>query len=252
MAELPVAHLREQLGAGASDIAPLVPELRRRLPDLPEPDAVESDQARFRLFDSVSTFLHNASRERALVLFLDDLHWADEPTLRLMQFLVREMRDARVALLGAYRDVELRRQHPLAQVLGQLAQEPHFRRIPLRGLVESDVSRFIEGAAGRSASDALLRAVFEMTEGNPFFIDETVRLLDAEGRLDAATPETRWSMSLPQGVREVIGRRLDRLSSECNRILTVAAVLGREFAVGVLEQAGIPDALSPRDGGARS
>jgi DNA-binding winged helix-turn-helix (wHTH) protein/tetratricopeptide (TPR) repeat protein len=237
VAELPVSHLREQLGVGASDIAPLVPELGKRFPDLPQSDAVESEQARFRLFDSVSTFLHNAGRDRALLLFLDDLHWADEPSLRLMQFLVREMRDARVALLGAYRDVELRRQHPLARVLGQLAQEPHFRRIPLRGLVESDVSRFIEGTAERGASEALVRAVFEMTEGNPFFIHETVRLLDAEGRLDADTPETRWSVSLPQGVREVIGRRLDRLSSRCNRVLTVAAVLGREFAVGVLEQA---------------
>jgi predicted ATPase len=245
VADLPAARLREQLGAGASDIAPLVPELRTRFPDLPEPDAVESEQARFRLFDSVSTFLHNASRERALVLFLDDLHWADEPTLRLMQFLVREMRDARVALLGAYRDVELRRQHPLALVLGQLAQEPHFRRIPLRGLVESDVSLFIAVTTGRDASDALVRAVFEMTEGNPFFIHETVRLLDAEGRLGTATPETPWSMSLPQGVREVIGRRLDQLSSECNRVLTVAAVMGRDFAVGVLEQVVrlSPDAL---------
>jgi tetratricopeptide (TPR) repeat protein len=114
--------------------------------------------------------------------------------------------------------------------------------------VKSVVSRFIEGTAGRSAPDELVRAVFEMTEGNPFFIDETVRLLDAEGRLDVATPETRWSMSLPQGVREVIGRRLDRLSGECNRVLTVAAVLGREFSLGVLEQAvGCPqDALLER------
>ena len=243
VAQLPPARLKEQLGAGAPDIAPLVPELRTLFPDLPQPDAVESEQARFRLFDGVSSFLHRASRARPLVLFLDDLHWADEPTLRLMQFLVREMRDARIVLLGAYRDVELRRQHPLALVLGELAQEPHFRRIPLRGLVESDVSLFIEGTTGRSASDALVRAVFEMTEGNPFFIYETVRLLDAEGRLDSATPETPWSMSLPQGVREVIGRRLDRLSDECNRVLTVAAVIGREFAISVLEQA----AELPRD-----
>lgn len=237
VAALPGARLRDQLGAGASDIAPLVPELRDRFPDLPEPDTVESEQARFRLFDSVSSFLHRASRARPLVLLLDDLHWADEPTLRLMRFLVREMRDARMLLLGAYRDVELRRQHPLALVLGELAQEPHFRRVRLCGLVESDVSLFMESTTGRSASNALVHAVFEMTEGNPFFIHETVRLLDAEGRLDATSPETPWSVSLPQGVKEVIGRRLDRLSEECNRILTVAAVIGREFAIGVLERA---------------
>jgi DNA-binding winged helix-turn-helix (wHTH) protein/tetratricopeptide (TPR) repeat protein len=245
VSELPGVRLREQLGAGAPDIAPLLPEIRQRLPDLPEPDSLEPPQARFRLFDSVSTFFRRTGRARPLVLFLDDLHWVDEPTLRLMHFLAREMRDSRVLLLGAYREAELRRQHPLAVVLGELAREPHFRRIPLRGLGESDVSRFIERVAGRDAPDALVRRIFELTEGNPFFICEMVRLLGAEGRLDAEGPQTPPSLGLPQGVLEVIGRRLDRLSDECQRVLTLAAVIGREFAVGVLQQtAGVPkDAL---------
>jgi predicted ATPase/DNA-binding winged helix-turn-helix (wHTH) protein len=245
VSEMPAARLRERLGAGAPDVAALVPELRQRLPDLPESDPGESEQARFRLFDSVVSFLHNASRERALVVFLDDLHWADEPSLRLLEFAAREMRTARVALLGAYRDVELRRGHPLSLVLGRLAQEPHFRRVPLRGLAEADVARFMEDTIGRSAPRALVRAVFEMTEGNPFFLCETVRLLAAEGRLDSGASQAAYGVGLPQGVREVIGRRLDQLSDECNRILTLAAVIGREFGVGVLEQtAGLPkDAL---------
>jgi len=245
VSDIPTAHLREQLGAGAPDMVPLLPELRQRLPDLPESDPVESEQARFRLFDSVVSFLCNASRDRALVLFLDDLHWADEPSLRLMEFVAREIRHARVALLGAYRDVELRRRHPLSLILGRLSLEPHFRRLPLRGLAETDVADFIEDTVGGSAPRALTRAVFEMTEGNPFFLCETVRLLAAEGRLEAKSSETPYEVSLPQGVREVIGRRLDQLSDDCNRILTLAAVIGREFGVGVLEQtAGLPkDAL---------
>ena len=236
VSDLPTPRLREQLGAGAPDIAPLIPEIRQRLPGLPESDPVESEQARFRLFDSVASFLRNASRDRALVVFLDDLHWADEPSLRLMEFVAREIRNARVALLGAYRDMELRRRHPLSLVLGRLALEPHFRRVPLRGLEEADVARFIENTTGAGAPDALVRAVFEMTEGNPFFVCETVRLLAAEGRLDAGVSQTPPGVNLPQGVREVIGRRLDQLSEECNRVLTRAAVIGREFGVGVLQQ----------------
>jgi DNA-binding winged helix-turn-helix (wHTH) protein/tetratricopeptide (TPR) repeat protein len=233
--DLPGPRLREQLGAGAPDIAPLVPELCQRLPDLPHSVALDSEQARFRLFDSISIFLVNVSRVRPLLLLLDDLHWADEPSLRLLHFLVRGMRAARVGLLGTYRDVEVRRQHPLAQLLGLMAKEPHFRRILLRGLAEPDVARFIQETTGRATPEGLVRAVFEMTEGNPFFVCETVRLLDAEGRLQDGAAET-WSVSLPQSVREVIGRRLDRLSTESNRVLGLAAMMGREFSVGVLEQ----------------
>jgi DNA-binding winged helix-turn-helix (wHTH) protein/tetratricopeptide (TPR) repeat protein len=235
VSNLPGAQLAEQLGAGASDIAPLVPELRSRLHDLPDSVTIDSEQARFRFFDSVSIFLTNMSRARPLVLFLDDLTWADEPSLRLLHFLVRGTRDARLALVGTYRDVELRRQNPLASVLSQLVKEPHFRRIPLRGLTQSDVGRFIADGGRRAPSDELVRAVFDMTEGNLFFVQETVRLLDAEGRFDGDAPETPWSLSLPQGVREVVGRRLDQLSDECNRILGLAAVMGREFTVGILQ-----------------
>jgi DNA-binding winged helix-turn-helix (wHTH) protein/tetratricopeptide (TPR) repeat protein len=240
--ELPGTRLREQLGAGAADIAPLLPELRQRLPGLPDAVTLDSEQARFRLFDSIALFLLNASRTRPLLLLLDDLHWADEPSLRLLHFLVRGVRDARVGLLGTYRDVELRRQHPLAQVLGLLAKEPHFRRVLLRGLVEPDVGRFIEDTTGGAAPEGLVRAVFEMTEGNPFFVRETVRLLEAEGRLANGAAES-WGLSLPQSVREVIGRRLDQLSTECNRVLGLAALMGREFGVGILEQV----AELPRD-----
>ncbi len=242
---LPAPQLREQLGAGAPDLVPLVPEIRQRLSELPDSGALESEQARFRLFDGIASFLHNASRARPLALFLDDLHWADEPSLRLLEFVTREPRDFHLALLGAYRDVELSRAHPLALVLGRLAQEPRFRRIPLRRLREGDIARFMADITGRDVPDALVRAVFEMTEGNPFFICETVRLLASDGSLDGEGSSNPPSAILPQGVREVIGRRLNRLCEECNRVLTLAAVLGRVFSVRVLQEtAGISrDAL---------
>jgi tetratricopeptide (TPR) repeat protein len=236
------ALLAAQMGRVASDIAQLVPELHDRLPDLPEPPALESDHARFRLFDGVASFLRNASCSHPLVLILDDLHRADRPTLLLLQFLTRELRSARVLLIGAYRDVEVRRQHPLALVLGELVREPHCHRVPLRGLSREEVGRFVTAASGAQAPEALVRAVYEMTEGNPFFVHETVRLLAAEGRLGDAPEAASWRVTLPEGVRDVIGRRLDTLSAECNRVLRLASVIGREFRVNVLEAiARLPD-----------
>jgi len=229
-------ELMSEMGPGAADIAQVVSEVRERLPGLPEPPALEPEQARFRLFDSITTFLKNASKSQPIVLVLDDLHWADKPSLLLLQFLARELRGARLMALATYRDVELRRGHPLSQTLGELAREGLSQRILLRGLTEQDVARFIELTAGRTPPKALVDAVFRETEGNPFFINEIVRLLVADGRLERPEEVKSWSVTIPQGVREVVGRRLDHLSEECNRVLTVASVIGREFGLDALER----------------
>src|SRR5439155_21889403 len=194
-------------------------------------------QARFRLFDSVTTFLKTATSRRPLVLLLDDLHWADKPSLLLLQFLAREMENSRLLVVGTYRDIELGREHPLFQALGALAREAVTRRIALRGLSEEDVARYIEMTAGLTPAPALVAAVHREAEGNPFFLGEVVRLLVTEGSLAGAGDRTDWKFRVPQGVREVIARRLDPLSQECNRVLSVAAVIGREFGTNVLEHA---------------
>ncbi|HEU4759636.1 MAG TPA: protein kinase, partial [Dehalococcoidia bacterium] len=132
------AALLSEMGPGAADIAQVVSEVRDRLPGLPAPPALEPEQARFRLFDSITTFLKNAAKAQPLILVLDDLHWADKPSLLMLQFLARELRGARLMVLGTYRDVELKRQHPLAQTLGELNREGLSQRILLRGLSEHD------------------------------------------------------------------------------------------------------------------
>ncbi len=228
--------LMSEMGPGAADIAQVVSEVRERLPGLPVPPPLEPEQARFRLFDSLTNFLKNASKGQPLVLVLDDLHWADKSSLLLLQFLARELRGARLLLLGTYRDVELRRQHPLAQTLGELNREGLSQRILLRGLTERDVARFIEVAAGLQPPEALVAAVYRETEGNPFFVNEVVRLLVADRRIEHAADVKSWSVTIPQSVREVVGRRLDHLSEECNRVLTIASVIGREFGVNAVER----------------
>ena len=98
------------------------------------------------------------------------------------------------------------------------------------------MGRFIELAAGLTPAEALVSAVFRETEGNPFFVNEVVRLLVTDGRLEHPEDVHSWTVAIPQGVREVIGRRLDHLSAECNRVLTTAAVVGREFGLDALER----------------
>ena len=224
-------QLRSEMGAGAADIAEVVSDVKERLPDLKPPPQLDSpEQARFRLFDSITAFLKSASLKQPLVLVLDDLHWADQPSLLLLQFVARELGNSRLLLIGTYRDVELSRQHPLAESLGELTRERLFQRVLLRGLSQQDVSRFIEVAAGVDPPSGLTEAVHTQTEGNPLFVTEVVRLLVQEGEFNQE-PGTRdsWTVRIPEGVREVIGRRLNRLSQRCNETLTIASVIGREF-----------------------
>ncbi|MGH2716504.1 MAG: ATP-binding protein, partial [Thermoleophilaceae bacterium] len=223
--------LRTQLGAGAADLAQLLPELGALFPDLAKPPVPESEGARFRLFDAASSFLVNATRVRPLVIVLDDLHAADEPSLLLLQFVARELGESRLLLVGAYRDVDPALGEPLTVTLTELAREPVTRTLELAGLAEADVARFIELAAPGASAAALAPAVHAETEGNPLFVGEIVRLLAAERRLDApgAAP-----LAIPQSVREVIGRRLRHLSYQCNELLVLAAVLGREFDLDAL------------------
>ena len=232
------AVLRTQLGAGSVDVAQIVPELREILSDLPALPSLEPEAARFRLFDSMTTFLKNAASARPLVIVLDDLHAADEPTLLLLQFVTRELGECRLLLVAAYRDVDPTLADPLTTALTELAREPVTRTLALGGLEQANVARFIELASGEAPNQELVATVHEETEGNPLFVGEIVRLLLTEGRLDASAA---GEFALPQSVKDVIGRRLRHLSTDCNRILTLASVLGREFDLRVLAKVGAVD-----------
>lgn len=227
--------LRWQLGNRAADVAQIVPELRELLGDLGEEPATETEEARFRIFDSVANFLAGASQSRPLMLVLDDLHWADEPTLLLLRFVARRLAGTGLLIVGAYRDVELGRHHPLAATLADLSAIESTRRVPLSGLDQEAIATYIEltAAVDRPPAD-LSEAIREQTGGNPFFIGEVVRLMAAEGRL--REDEGRREVSIPQGVREVVGRRLDRLSPLANEVLGLAAIQGRRFRLPVLER----------------
>jgi DNA-binding SARP family transcriptional activator/tetratricopeptide (TPR) repeat protein len=228
--DLEPAAASAQLGSGAADLAQLLPELRELLPDLADLAPLEVESARFRLFEAVTGFLVAASRIKPLVLVLDDLHAADEPSLLLLQFLTRDVADSRLLVVGAYRDIDPTPARSLTSVLAELEREPITRSLPLRGLSREDVVRFVELVSGEAPSDELVTLIHEETAGNPFFIGEIVHLLAEEGRL----AEETGPLIIPQTVRDVIARRLSHLSEPCYQLLVLASVLGREFAPAVL------------------
>ena len=241
IAEREGADLAQLVGPGGSDLAELVPELRERLPQLEPVTDTAPESARFRLFDAVTRLLERLSREASILVVLDDLHWADPATLLLLRFLAREIGELPIAVVGSYRDVELRRTHPLAGILGELARTPRCERVLLRGLSRDAVIRLLDqtafGADEQVAPDPeLVDAAYEMTQGNPFFLGEVLQLWQGAGGPPAVESIEDGHVALPQGVREAVGRRLDGLSDECNRVLRSASVLGRRFRTSVLEQ----------------
>jgi DNA-binding SARP family transcriptional activator len=222
--------LRGELGTGATEIAQIVPEVRRAFPDLPAPIALESEGARFRLFDAIADFLQRASADRPIVLVLDDLHAADAPSLLLLQYLARGLGSTRMVVVGVCRDVDPVPGESLTAMLAGLAREPVTRRVRLHGLSEPDIEELVELTASELASPELAEALHARTEGNPLFVAETIRWLTAEGG-----PSTNAKrIAVPETVRDVIARRLTHLSDECNAMLGLASVLGRDFALAPL------------------
>ena len=218
-------------------------EIRQRIPDLPEAPQVEPEQERFRLFESVTSFLVAASMATPLVLLLDDLHWADKPSLLLLQHLARKVPASRLIILGTYRDIELDRRHPLSEMLASLRREHSFERVLLRGLSVDEVAAMLEAGAQHDLGPRgapLAQAIHRESEGNPFFIEEIIRHLVETGGIYrrgdqwAIGAERIEDLGIPEGIKEVIGRRLSRLSEGCNVALSHGAVLGREFDFAVV------------------
>lgn len=218
--------LARQMGNGAPLIAEIAREVRDLFPDLAVPDhPPDSEEARFRLFDATGVLLRNASLDRPLALILDDLHWADEPSLLLLEFLARGLIDSRILLLGTYRNTEANLLPKVSARIGALASDANM--IPLRGLSAPEVGLLIERNHGRAARQTIVTAVHRATDGNPLFVGELIRLLAAEGKLESPGPAT--SLPIPDRVREVVRRRTALVSKECRRVLAVAAVVGRDF-----------------------
>jgi tetratricopeptide (TPR) repeat protein len=229
-------ELRRHLGAGAADVVQMVPELRERLSELPTATPVESESARFQLFDSTATFLRRSAEATPVVIMIDDLHAADTPSMLFLRFLGSQLSDAALMVVCTYRDVELLPDAQLTHAVDEVARQPTTRVVSLTGLGEAPVSRFIQAAAGVTPGPRLAAALARETGGNPLFLGEAVRLLAAEGRLDEVAASQALHLPVPRGIRDVIARRMSHLPEATKEDLVHAAALGPEFSAEVLRR----------------
>ena len=230
------------LTATAGDSARLVIQLftgaAATANDSTQLSAVAHEQARFMLFDRLSSFLAEAARTRPLLIMLDDLHWADQPSLQLLEFVASELETAPLLIVGTFRDEEVSRNHPLSETLGLLAPQPRVDRMRLPELSATAVGELLAHATGEVPSTEVVAAVHERTAGNPFFAREVGQLLRDTGALVDGLASDSLPATIPDTVRGAIGRRLSRLSDECVELLSVAAVLGAEYDLLTLQTVG--------------
>ncbi len=226
------------MGLGAQAIGEIVPELRSKLPNLESPQTFDPDSARFRLFDSITTSLKNASTDQPFVLILEDLHWADPSSLALLEHVAGAIASSNILVIGTYRDTDVSHDHPLSRTLGSLVRHASFQSLLLSGLSLDEVAELVVLAIGSDSLPGDAEEVHRRTEGNALFVVELLKLLATYGRDGTPT----WRFSIPQEIRGVIGRRLSGLSNRCNQALTVASVIGREFDFDLLSRfTGSPD-----------
>jgi DNA-binding SARP family transcriptional activator len=245
-------ELAAHVDAHGGDLARLAPELIRRLPDVTVRELTDPEADRYRLFDTVASMLADAAERAPGVLILDDLHWATSGTLQLLRHVLRSTAAASLLVLGTYRHTEV--SDGLADTLADLRREAHgVDRLQLEGLDTHDVAAFMESIPGLARDDdplTVAEAVRVHTGGNPFFVGELLRHLAETGA--TYRRQRPWSyyadgddVGVPQGVQEVVARRLRRLSEMANRAIVWASVIGAEFDLGLLERVG--DAGDPFD-----
>ena len=228
---VPDDALEPIIGESGPEITRLLPELRARMPEVREPLTTDPETERQRLFSAVGAVIMHLAAQSPLLLMIDDLHWADRSSLLLARRLAQATALGRVLMLGTFRDTELSERHPLSLVLADLERERPLQRIRLLGLRDEEVAELV-GAHGQGLEADTVRAIREETHGNPLFVNQLLRHLQEEGQ--STRPEGGFGLSA--GLRDVIARRVARLPEEAGRVLRVAALIGRDFEIGVLEE----------------
>ncbi len=223
---------RERHSALPPEIAQMIPELS---PETVLPRALsDPEQARFRLFDAVATLLKQVARSAPLLVILDDLHEADQSSLELLKFVARGLTDARIVIVGTYRDAEVRSSPRLSETIGEILR--YGRAIPLAGLEHDEVAQIVEHRARRLHSAAFASELHRVTAGNPLFVDGIVRVLLAERKLGTLDRLDLRGFKLPEDVRGAIRKRLGLLSTQAQSVLAIAAVVGQEFDTALLRR----------------
>src|SRR5216684_591018 len=233
-----LVDLRRRLGDNAAELAQIAPSLRRAFPDIPQPPELPPSQKRRYLFQGLSEALAFAARTRSYFFVLEDLHWADESTLALLNHLANRVAQLPVVIIGTYRDSYSENNPALTRTLEELIRLG-IRPLKLSGLSKEAIAQMLQGLSKRETPENLVSLVFDQTQGNPFFVEELYRHLLEEGKLFDAAGQFHHDIKVeeidvPENVRLVIGRRLRRLDENERHPLAAAGVIGRSFSFQLL------------------
>jgi tetratricopeptide (TPR) repeat protein/KaiC/GvpD/RAD55 family RecA-like ATPase len=229
-------QLYRVIGYYPAEVAKLVPELSQKLRSIPQSLPISPEQEQNRLFEAVSQFIMNISRETPLLVILDDLQWTDPSSLLLLHYLARGVQKTPLLLLGAYRSTDIDDKHPLTPVLAELNRERLPQEIQLKRMSFSDVSEMIKNILEQEdVPEEFCKLVYEKTRGNPFFAEEVVKSLKEEGAI--YLEEGKWkfkevsAIEFPKSVKNIVKARFSRLDDEYQNVLTFASFVGNDFTL---------------------
>jgi len=233
------AQLYKVIGFYPGEVCELVPELKQKLGAVPQSLPISPEHGRDRLFEAVSQFVTNISKETPLLVVLDDLQWTDQSSLLLLHYLARGVYKEPLLLLGAYRDTDIDERHPLSPVLTELNRERLLKSIVLKRLSFDDVSEVVKRLLEQDdVPRDFCKLIYEKTMGNPFFVEEVVKSLQEEEVI--YRDENKWKIKevskieFPKTVKSVIKARVSRLDDECQNVLTLASFVGNDFSFEAL------------------
>jgi predicted ATPase len=227
------------MGENAAELAQIAPSLRRVFPDIPEPMELPPAQKRHYLFQSVAEVMGREARTRPQLLVLEDLQWADESSLALLIHLANRVAQLPVVIIGTYRDGYSESNPAFVRTLEELIRMG-IRPLKLGGLSKDATAQMLQELSQRQAApESLVSLIFEESQGYPFFVEEVYRHLTEGGRVFDAAGQFRTDIKIdeidvPENVRLIIGRRLERLEENEKRVLAAAAAIGRSFSFQLL------------------
>jgi len=227
-------QLYKLIGYYPGEVCKLVPEVRQKLGTIQQSLPISSEHERDRLFEAVSQFMTNISKETPLLIILDDLQWTDQSSLLLLHYMTRGIQKESLLLLGDYRDTDIDERHPLSSVLAELNRERLFQPVRLERMSFNDISEMIKQILEQDdVPKEFCELIYEKTRGNPFFAEEVIKSLKEEKVI--YREENKWKIrdvskiEFPKSVKSVIKARVSRLDDDCQNVLTLASFIGNDF-----------------------
>jgi tetratricopeptide (TPR) repeat protein/tRNA A-37 threonylcarbamoyl transferase component Bud32 len=227
-------HLYKVIGFYPSEVSKLVPELRQKLGAIPQSLPISPEHEQNRLFEAVSQFIINISRESPLLVVLDDLQWTDPSSLLLLHYIARGAYRTPLLLLGAYRSTDIDSKHPLTPILTELNRERLLQSVQLKRMSLDEISEMIKRIIEQDdVPSEFCKLVYQKTRGNPFFAEEVVKSLKEEEVI--YREEDKWKLKeiaeikFPETIKSVVKARFSRLDNECQNVLSLASFIGNDF-----------------------